>query len=189
MMSSTDATKRFWAICLAVAATACSLEPLSVPESAASGGGGAGGEGDGASVSIESSPVCEDVGTIAVQQDPPMWLSQTGLYADIASATLAEHVHPYTPVYQLWSDTAVKRRFLYLPQSTSPACQIDTSDMDHWELPVGTQVFKEFSLGGVLLETRLIERFGPGPSDFWMGAFVWSADASDAMVALWSTPR
>ena len=35
--------------------------------------------------------------------------------------------------------------------------------MDHWQFPVGTKVWKEFSRDGVLLETRLIERYGTGP--------------------------
>jgi hypothetical protein len=35
----------------------------------------------------------------------------------------------------------------------------------------------------VRLETRLIERYGPEPDDYWMGAFVWSADQSDAVLA------
>ena len=64
-----------------------------------------------------------------------------------------------------------------------PGTQIDTSDMDHWVFPVGTKFFKEFSLGGVLLETRLIERYGTGPEDYWMGAFVWNADGTDAVFA------
>jgi hypothetical protein len=64
-----------------------------------------------------------------------------------------------------------------------PGTSIDTSDMDHWVFPVGTQFFKEFSLGGVLLETRLVERYGDGPEDYWMGAFVWAADGSDAVLA------
>jgi hypothetical protein len=56
--------------------------------------------------------------------------------------------------------------------------------MDRWMLPVGTRFWKEFSIGGVLLETRLVERYGTGPQDYWMGAFVWKADQSDAVFAV-----
>ena len=55
--------------------------------------------------------------------------------------------------------------------------------MDHWVFPIGTQVWKEFSLNGVLLETRLVERYGTGAEDYWMGAFVWNAAQTDADLA------
>ena len=86
---------------------------------------------------------------------------------------------PFEPTYWLWSDGADKRRWFRLP----PGTQIDTTGMDHWVFPIGTKLWKEFSLGGVLLETRLIERYGDGPEDYWMGAFVWNADQTDAVLA------
>ena len=52
--------------------------------------------------------------------------------------------------------------------------------MDHWQFPVGTMAFKEFSLAGKRIETRLLMRTGEGPDDYWMGAFVWNDDDSDA---------
>ena len=52
--------------------------------------------------------------------------------------------------------------------------------MDHWVFPIGTKFWKEFSLNGVLLETRLVERYGTGPDDYWLGAFVWNADQTEA---------
>jgi hypothetical protein len=107
-------------------------------------------------------------------------LSSAGLYADFAARTLAEGVVEFEPTHRLWSDAADKRRFVKLP----PGTQIDTSRMDHWVFPVGTRLWKEFSHGGVPLETRLIERTGPGSEDYTMVAFVWSDDGSDAYVAL-----
>jgi hypothetical protein len=103
----------------------------------------------------------------------PMLLSQAGLYSDIASKTIAPGFVEYQPSYTLWADGAIKRRWMKLP----PGGRIDTSDMDHWVFPVGTVFFKEFSLGGVLLETRIIE-IGNGGQ---MGAFVWLPDQSDAV--------
>ena len=94
--------------------------------------------------------------------------------------TLASGVQAYEVAYQLWSDAAAKRRWVSLP----PGQQIDTTDMDHWKLPVGTKVWKEFSLGGTLLETRLIEHYGPGSEDYFMAAFIWAADRSDAAIAI-----
>lgn len=110
--------------------------------------------------------------------DRPMYdhLSETGMYADFATKTLSDGMIPFEPTHKLWSDGATKRRWIKLP----PGTQIDTSDMDHWVFPVGTKFFKEFSLGGVLLETRLVERYGTGSEDYWFGAFVWNADQTDA---------
>jgi mono/diheme cytochrome c family protein len=53
--------------------------------------------------------------------------------------------------------------------------------MDHWVFPVGTMVFKEFRLDGKLLETRLVARLGLNPDDYFMGAFRWYDDESDAV--------
>jgi len=106
-------------------------------------------------------------------------LSETGIFDDVAAKHVSPDLLAFEPTHKLWSDAATKRRWVRLP----PGTQIDTSDMDHWVFPVGTKFFKEFSLGGVLLETRLIERYGTGPEDYWFGAFVWNADGTDAVFA------
>jgi hypothetical protein len=103
-------------------------------------------------------------------------LSETGLYRELSSLAIDPSALPFEPGYKLWSDGATKRRWLRLP----PGTKIDTSDMDHWIFPIGTQLWKEFSLNGVLLETRLVERYGTGPDDYWLGAFVWNADQTEA---------
>ena len=53
------------------------------------------------------------------------------------------------PTEALWSDGAVKRRFIYLPPGTT----IDTTNMDEWVFPVGTKFWKEFSVDGRKLRT------------------------------------
>src|SRR5690349_1711795 len=75
-------------------------------------------------------------------------LSQTGLYADIATKTIAADVLAFEPSYVLWSDGATKTRWVRLPPGTS----IDTTDPDHWVLPVGTQLWKEFVRDGKRIE-------------------------------------
>jgi len=106
-------------------------------------------------------------------------LAETGLYADPVTRTVAAGLIAFEPIYKLWSDGLTKRRWIQLP----PGGVIDTSDMNHWIFPVGTKLWKEFSKDGVLLETRLIERVGTGPEDYWMGAFVWNAEQRDAVFA------
>jgi len=102
----------------------------------------------------------------------PALLSETGLFVD--GETLSEGVRSYTPRFELWSDGADKRRWIYLP----PGESIDTSDMDYWEFPPGTKLWKEFSRDGVRVETRLLEKSTSG--SWSMMAYVWRSDLSDA---------
>jgi hypothetical protein len=105
-----------------------------------------------------------------------LWLSQTGLYADISRKIVAADVVGFEPRFQLWSDGAEKHRWLRVPTGA----HIDNSEADDWQLPTGGVVFKEFSREGKRLETRVLARTGPGPRDYWLGAFAWTEDESDA---------
>jgi hypothetical protein len=111
------------------------------------------------------------------EQPGEYWLSQTGLYTDIASKQLAPDLREFEPAHVLWSDGAEKHRWLRLPEGE----RIDSGDMDEWLFPIGTVLFKEFAQDGKRLETRLITRTGEGDDDYWMGAFVWRDDESDAL--------
>jgi mono/diheme cytochrome c family protein len=102
-------------------------------------------------------------------------LSGTGLYADLPGDVLADDVIEYQPEFALWSDGAVKRRFAIIPEGTT----IDTSDPDAWVYPVGMRVFKEFTRDGVRVETRMLQKRGPG--DWLMVAYLWAEDGSEAM--------
>jgi hypothetical protein len=106
----------------------------------------------------------------------PMLLSETGLYDDIATETLADGVRPYRPRFELWSDGAEKRRWLFLPTGAS----IDSSDADGWVFPVGTNAWKEFVRDGVRVETRLFRKVGPGRDGWRFVSYVWDADQTDA---------
>jgi hypothetical protein len=103
-------------------------------------------------------------------------LSQAGLYRNFATREIAPDLIEFAPTFTLWSDGLVKRRWLRLPPGTS----IDTSDMDHWVFPVGTQLWKEFRVGNAqVLETRLIERVGV--ADYRFGAYIWNAGQTEAV--------
>jgi hypothetical protein len=97
-----------------------------------------------------------------------------GLYADGSCTVPAPGVRPYHPRFALWSDGADKERFVYLP----PGASIDTSDPDRWGFPIGTRLYKTFSIGGVRLETRVLEKIAAprGTSSWTMTSYVWSAD-------------
>jgi hypothetical protein len=120
--------------------------------------------------------VCDQVDASKTAQLPQR-LSETGLYADIATGELAPGVLSYTPQFQLWSDGAEKQRWILLPS----AHPIDTSNMDDWLFPEGTKVWKQFSVGGVRVETRLLEKRGKGEADWLSLAYVWGPDDKDAI--------
>jgi hypothetical protein len=98
------------------------------------------------------------------------------LFQDLRTRTLSAGVRQFEPAYTLWSDSAAKARYVQLPDG----CAIETSDMDHWVLPVGARLWKDFTVDGKLLETRFIARYGIGPKDFIMATYAWRADGSDA---------
>lgn len=103
----------------------------------------------------------------------PTLLSETGLYRDLAARALADGVVSYRVHYELWADEAEKLRYLWLPPGTT----IDASDLDRWRFPVGTRAWKEFQVGGVPIETRLLEKTEGG----WrMAAYVWDDEGRDA---------
>jgi len=112
----------------------------------------------------------------------PLLLSETGLYQDLAGKVLADDVMPFAPAHVLWSDAAVKLRWISLPAGAV----IDSSDMDHWTFPVGTRLWKEFAKDGKRLETRLIWRVadtGDRERDTLFGAYVWNDSETEATFA------
>lgn len=123
-----------------------------------------------------------DTGSTVDAGPPPRGrdkISQTGLYIDTKAKTINPDALPYAAEFSLWVDGADKARWIRLP----PGKQIDTTDPDHWVFPVGTQLFKEFTLDGKRVETRLVEHIadtGDPKADYWLGAFSWNDDESDA---------
>jgi hypothetical protein len=105
----------------------------------------------------------------------PQRLRDTGLYA-AGSSEIAPDRLQFAPQYPLWSDGATKRRWIYLP----PGAAIDASNPDAWEFPVGTRLWKEFSVGRPI-ETRYIERLPDGQWRF--AAYVWDEAGVEATLA------
>jgi hypothetical protein len=97
-----------------------------------------------------------------------------GLYADCSCKRLNKGVIPYTPSYELWSDGADKERFIYLPEGS----RIDTQHAERWQFPVGTRLYKTFSLDGKKLETRVfVKTEDVAAYDSWTHvSYAWSAD-------------
>ena len=111
----------------------------------------------------------------AIASPLPRHLRDTGLYADPTLNRVAPDALPYTPQYPLWSDGAVKRRWIRLPRGTS----IDARDPDAWVFPVGTRIWKQFGSEERRRETRLIARTRSG----WVyGTYRWTEDGRDAVL-------
>ena len=112
----------------------------------------------------------------------PKLLSQTGVYADLKTMTPQDFLIPYSVNSPLWSDGAVKSRWMALPDNT----KIHFASQGEWQFPAGTVFMKTFQLPvddtdpTVLrrLETRLLVRDTNG---YVYGAsYKWRADGSDA---------
>jgi hypothetical protein len=141
--------------------------------STVTGGSGAGSGGTGGAAGASGADCHQDGNRGPLSTRLPCALSQTGLYA-ADMVTLAEGVHPYAPRFELWSDGALKKRWIALP----PSSKIDTSDMDYWTFPVGTKLWKEFARDGVRVETRLIEKQASG--SWYTVAYQWRSDQKEA---------
>ena len=132
-----------------------------------SGAGASGSTGTAGSGGVGGSGACAP--SLATIDEPPDSLSETGLYD--GAGEINAFVRSFTPQFALWSDDADKLRYAYIPECT----QINTDEMDLWQVPVGTRLWKEFSRNGVKLETRFITRKGPGQFDFEFATYHWNS--------------
>ncbi|MEO0732759.1 MAG: PQQ-dependent sugar dehydrogenase [Bacteroidota bacterium] len=95
--------------------------------------------------------------------DPPVRLSELGVFSDMVDLEVAEGIFPYAVNAPLWSDRALKRRWMAVPNDG----QFDQADeqiifrmQDSWQFPEGTVFIKHFELPGpvhdqpIKLETR-----------------------------------
>lgn len=142
--------------------------------SVAGAGGFAGGGAGSGSGNIAGSPALDTTPCVG----PP------GLYAsvDTTCTVLADGVRQYDPQFHLWSDGAVKTRYVFLPVGAT----IDATNNDRWVYPIGTKFWKEFRSpdGQTRVETRLFQKTGPGIStSAWSyDTYVWSADQKSVSI-------
>ncbi|MDB6109272.1 MAG: hypothetical protein JWR69_1022, partial [Pedosphaera sp.] len=120
----------------------------------------------------------------------PTVLSGTGAFSDTANRTPAGELIPYSPNTPLWSDGAVKSRFLALPNHGGPlnsAGQVAFASTNSWTFPAGTVFVKNFdlvvnetnaSIPLRRLETRLLVRDANGA--VYGVTSKWRPDNSDA---------
>ncbi|MCB9611486.1 MAG: hypothetical protein H6722_03430 [Sandaracinus sp.] len=116
-----------------------------------------------------------DAGMDAGPPGPPC-AETLGLFADSTCENVQEGILSYSPRFWLWSDATDKDRYIQLPEDSV----IDTSDPDRWIFPVGTKIWKTFSLDGMRLETRVMEKTASGTGNFnWQfRTYRWNEDQS-----------
>ena len=107
----------------------------------------------------------------------PATLVATGLCADAACTAITPGVREFAPRWQLWSDGAEKRRWIWLPVGAT----IDTTDTDYWRFPIGTKLWKEFGCGETRVETRYIVKTGPEEDDWIFVPYAWNAEQTEAV--------
>jgi hypothetical protein len=120
----------------------------------------------------------------------PTVLSGTGAFSDTANRTPAGGFIPYSPNTPLWSDAAVKSRYLAVPNHSgliNPDEQIAFLSTNSWTFPAGTVFVKNFdlvvnetnaSIPLRRLETRLLVRDINGA--VYGVTYKWRPDNSDA---------
>ena len=120
---------------------------------------------------------------------PPL-LSEVGVFSDTTNMTAANSLIPYNPNVPLWSDGAVKTRWVSVPYSgglLTPDQQIGFATNGEWSFPSGTVFVKHFALVTDetdtnvplrRLETRLLVR-DPNGSVYGV-TYKWRPDNSDA---------
>ena len=117
---------------------------------------------------------------------PPKLLSSYGLFEDLAQSIPSPGVFPYRVRNELFSDHAVKSRFVHVPSGTSAAYRQDEA----FTFPVGSVLVKTFRYPADFrtpdqavtnIETRLLLR----QRDGWRAlAYVWNAQQTDAVLKI-----
>ena len=115
-------------------------------------------------------------------EDLPPRLSELGLFQDLATLSPAAGVVPYSTASPLWSDGALKRRWVILPAGA----EVGFDAAEPWDYPAGTVFIKHFELGDETasqadryrLETRLVRVDADGLG--WAATYRWGEDQRDA---------
>ena len=104
-------------------------------------------------------------------------LSETGLYQNITMDTIAANIKTYAPRFELYSDNLQKIRSISLPARS----QIVPQNLELWDYPVGTKIWKEFATltNGVKkkIETRLLEK---SESTWKVATYIWNSEQTEA---------
>ncbi|MFH6602414.1 Ig-like domain-containing protein [Maribacter algicola] len=121
----------------------------------------------------------------------PRLLSQTGAFSDLVNLTPTEGLIPYDLVESFWSDGALKKRWMAIPNDgihDTAGEKISYSDVDDWDFPIGTVLVKHFELPiderNPSIVKRLETRFSIKANDgnFYFVTYKWNDQQTDAIL-------
>jgi hypothetical protein len=122
----------------------------------------------------------------AVSDSIPKLISGTGMYADMAAKQIDPDVVPFEVNTPLWTDGAVKQRYIAIPAGKSVLYD-DTADT--YAYPDRAMVIKNFSVdtipgnpaSRILFETRFSGvRLVAGKEKWYLWTYHWRLDQTDA---------
>jgi glucose/arabinose dehydrogenase/mono/diheme cytochrome c family protein len=114
----------------------------------------------------------------------PQKLSDTGAFADLTTLTPNPGIVNYEPIVPFWSDYAVKRRWLAIPDLTN---QVAWAADANWTLPNGMVWIKHFDLeltrGNPATRKRIETRFLVKiPGGVYGVSYAWNATGDEAFL-------
>lgn len=123
--------------------------------------------------------------------EPPAKLSELGVFTDLSTLTTAEGILPYTVNAPLWSDRAIKKRWIAVPNDggfDSSDEQIVFHGTEEWSFPEGTVFIKHFELPKttdtegetIRLETRFFI-IGEGNQGYGL-TYKWNDEGTEAFL-------
>lgn len=126
-----------------------------------------------------------------VVDDPAILLSQLGVFKNMQSREIADGFIPYEVNSPLWSDRAIKSRWVSIPNDgnfNQPSEKIKFSAFTEWEFPEGTVFVKHFELpidlnnatNVVPLETRFFI-IGEGGIGYGL-TYKWNEEGTEAFL-------
>ncbi|MGB3799060.1 MAG: PQQ-dependent sugar dehydrogenase [Lewinella sp.] len=128
--------------------------------------------------------------------DPPARLSELAVFTDMERLEVADGILPYDVNAPLWSDRAIKKRWMAIPNDgdfDEAAEQIRFSADEDWTFPEGTVFIKHFDLPTSVsdpnqrtkLETRFFVMAENGTA--YGLTYKWNEEQTDAFLQLEST--
>ncbi len=123
----------------------------------------------------------------------PQLLSDVGVFSNLSTLEVIDGVIPYELYESFWSDGALKKRWIAVPNNdgglhTGSGEQVDYDEYSDWEFPPGTVIIKHFELKvddtdptvTRKIETRfsIVDQLG----DWYFLTYNWNDDQLDAVL-------
>lgn len=121
----------------------------------------------------------------------PQSLSETGAFTNLSNLTPLDGLIPYELVESFWSDGALKKRWIGIPNDGShdtAAEKISYSENDNWNLPIGSVLVKHFEMpideNNPSVTKRLETRFSVKAANgqFYFVTYKWNDAQTDAVL-------